>query len=167
MGSRPAPLRERLNPTVSSAKKKLIMKRGVWILCSVALCLGGCSSTIHKRFSIDEAPPSSLSLDAKQRLFLVTDKGGRKGENKRVVCAEPRPDAVMGIAASGALKAAMADKGSAKIAASLAEAIGELGDRIPTIQLLRDALYRACEAYLNEYLTRALIGKYCMPIMSL
>jgi hypothetical protein len=127
------------------------MRRGVSILCSVALCLGGCSltSTIHKRFSIDEAPPNSLSLDAKQRLFLVTDKGGQYGANRRVVCAEPSPDAIMAIAASGELEAAMADKGSAKIAASLAEAIGELGDRTPTIQLLRDALYRACEAYLN------------------
>jgi hypothetical protein len=128
------------------------MKRSVWILCSVALCLGGCTSTIHKHFSIDEAPPKSLSLDAKQRLVLVTDKGGKNEknrENKRVVCAEPSPDAIMGIAASGALEAAVGTQGSGKIAASLAEAIGELGDRTPTIQLLRDALYRACEAYMN------------------
>lgn len=133
------------------------MKRSVWILCSLALGLGGCSSTIHKRFSIDDAPPKSLSLDAKQRLVLVTDKGGKNEKNreyKRIVCAEPSPDALVGIAASGALEAAVATQGSGKIAASLAEAIGELGERTPTIQLLRDGLYRACEAYMNGIFER-------------
>lgn len=118
-------------------------------LAGIALLgLMGCTSTIHKRFSIDRPSATSLSLDAKQRLFIVTDRGGPLG-NARVTCAEPSPDAIMGIAASGALEASILDKGSAKVAASMAEAIGELGKRTPTIQLLRDALYRACEAYMN------------------
>lgn len=116
------------------------------------LAFVGCSSTIHEQFSIDERPATSLSLDAKQRLFVVTDKGGRN-KDQRVICAEPSPDALVGIAASGALEASMGSEGSAKLAASMAEAIGELGDRTPTIQLLRDGLYRACEAYMNGIYT--------------
>jgi hypothetical protein len=122
------------------------------LLSTTMLAFVGCSSTIHEQFSIDEQPAISLSLDAKQRLFLVTDKGGRN-KNQRVVCAEPSPDALVGIAASGALEASMGSEGSGKLAASMAEAIGELGDRTPTIQLLRDGLYRACEAYMNGIYT--------------
>ena len=36
----------------------------------------GCTGTIFKKFSIDETPPNSVSLDARQRLIIVTDKGG-------------------------------------------------------------------------------------------
>jgi hypothetical protein len=129
------------------------MKQGNLILLNVFLILlSGCSSTIFEEFSLDDKPTTSLSVDAKQRLLLVTDRGG-PSKNERIVCAEPSPDAIMGIAASGALEASIAEQGSAKIATSLAEAIGELGQRTPTIQLLRDALYRACEANLNGKLS--------------
>lgn len=120
------------------------------MLLSIVALFGliGCSSTIHKRFSMDRPSATSISLDAKQRLVVVTDGGGEVG-TRRVLCAEPSPDALVGIAASGALEAVIASKGSGKLAGSLAEAVGELGERTPTIQLLRDGLYRACEAYMN------------------
>jgi hypothetical protein len=114
--------------------------------------LSGCSSVIHKRFTIDSTPATTVSLDAKQRLVLVTDKGG-KDNKKRIVCAEPSPDAMVGLAASGALEGLMPGNGSAKIAASMAETLAQLGDRTPVIQLLRDGLYRACEAQMNGLLS--------------
>ena len=72
-------------------------------LLVVGFALIGCS-TIHKRFTIDDSPPKSLSLDAKQRLVLITEKGG-PDRKQRVVCAEPSPDVATSIAASGALSA--------------------------------------------------------------
>jgi hypothetical protein len=112
------------------------------------MTLAGCSSTIFKPVSIDTQPTTSFSLDGKQRVVLVTDRG-TKTNSKRVVCAEPSPDALVGIAASVSGALDVAGKGSAKAAASMAEAVQSIGRRSQTIQLLRDGLYRACEAYLN------------------
>lgn len=112
------------------------------------LALAGCTSTIFKPVSIDSQPSTSLSLDGKQRVVLVTDRG-TGSNNKRVVCAEPSPDALVGIAASFSGAIDVASKGSAQAAASMAEAVQSIGRRTQTIQLLRDGLYRACEAYLN------------------
>ncbi len=110
--------------------------------------LSACS-TIHKQFSIDSDPATSTSLDAKQRLVLVTDKAG-PDHNRRAICAEPSPDAMVGLTSSGALEALIPQaNASGKVAGSIAETLAQLGERTPTIQLLRDALYRACEAYLN------------------
>jgi hypothetical protein len=44
-------------------------------------------------------------------------------------------------------------KVDAQLAASLAEAVQSVGRRTQSIQLLRDGLYRACEAYLNGAIT--------------
>ncbi len=110
--------------------------------------LAGCSSTIFKPVSIDTQPTTSFSLDGKQRVVLVTDRGS-VSNNKRVVCAEPSPDVLVGIAASVSGALDVAGKGSAQAAASMAEAVQSIGRRSQTIQLLRDGLYRACEAYLN------------------
>ena len=124
------------------------------IVSLIAILVLSACSTIHERFSIDSTPATSVSLDAKQRLVLVTDKAGLKHDS-RAVCAEPSPDAMVGIASSGALEALIPQaQVNAKLAASLAETLAQLGERTPTIQLLRDALYRACEAYLNGVLSK-------------
>lgn len=116
------------------------------LLGATVLVLAGCGgSTIFKTFNIDSG--SSVSLDAKQRVILVTSSGGQHG-NRRVVCAEPSPDALVAqsaaIAAEGGFKGA-----SAKLAASFREAARTIGVRTTTVQLLRDGLYRACEAHMN------------------
>jgi len=54
----------------------------------------------------------------------------------------------MALAASGGANVAVAEKEVGGRAA-LAESAGALGPRTQTIQLLRDGLYRACEAYMN------------------
>lgn len=71
----------------------------------------------------------------------------------RIICAEPSPDVAKAVSegVSGAAAAAAEGQGEGSIAASrsYAEAIAQLGERLATIQLLRDGLYRACEAYAN------------------
>jgi hypothetical protein len=79
---------------------------------------------------------------------------------RRIVCAEPSPDATSAVAASlGAnLSAkipvlqggqALTPEGQLALQYALAEQVAYVGVRNSTIQLLRDGLYRACEAYMN------------------
>ena len=114
----------------------------------MCITLAGCSSTIFKPVSIDTQPTTSFSLDGKRRIVLVTAHGTTTN-NKRVVCAEPSPDALVGIAASVSGALDIAGEGSAHAAASMAEAVQSIGRGSQTIRLLADGLYRACEAYLN------------------
>ena len=127
------------------------MKAVLWI-APLALIFTGCSSVINKPVVLDSQPPTSLSLDGKQRLVVVVDRGP-VWDKRRALCAEPSPDALTGIAASVAASANVQGKVDAKVAASLAEAVQTVGRRTQTIQLLRDGLYRACEAYINGALT--------------
>jgi len=117
------------------------------LVLATTLLSGGCSGVHYKTFSLDKSPTTSLSLDARQRVILVTDRGGPEG-NRRVVCAEPSPDVFATAAVSASLSAKLG-KEDVGAALSRAEMAGALGVRTQTIQLLRDGLYRACEAYLN------------------
>ena len=116
-----------------------------------SVALGGCSSTIFKRFDADQG---SVSLDARQRTIISVERG-TPPESHRVVCAEPSPDALATMAASAAASAGVSGlpqlPGSAEVASSFtsAEQAALIGARNSTIQLLRDGLYRACEAYMN------------------
>ena len=130
----------------------------VVLACLLLLPLGGCANYIFRSFDIDSG--ESLSLDAKQRLVLATYKGG-KGSNRKIVCAEPSPDAFSATSASAAASTAFtfptllpggqtgSTTGSGGIAAARSESAASIGLRTQTIQLLRDGLYRACEAYMN------------------
>lgn len=143
---------------------------------AIACALGGCQAGIFREWSMDGG--SSLSLDASQRLVFVTERGGRNGD-RRVVCAEPSPDSITSLAAtlsaSGAANSELtrpaparsdgtAEDGEAAgtggtvtakraVQAGISAAYGEnaayVGMRTQTIQLLRDGLFRACEAYMN------------------
>jgi hypothetical protein len=53
------------------------------------------------------------------------------------------------LSAQGALQATVATS------RAYAESLAQLTNRLATIQLLRDALYRACEAYANGALSNA------------
>ena len=69
------------------------------------------------------------------------------------------------------LEAQAAGQGGGAASASLNEAVAATGLRTQTIQLLRDGLYRACEAYLNgaidEFGHALLLNKYDETMVSL
>jgi hypothetical protein len=113
-----------------------------------SLLAAACSPHIHDPFNVDT--DTGATLDAQQRVILVTNYGG-PDRARRVVCAEPSPDTMSAIAA-----AASAAGGNGEVKANLGYAVSQsaasIGIRTPTIQLLRDGLYRACEAYLNGVL---------------
>jgi hypothetical protein len=90
-----------------------------------------------------------------------------------ITCAEPSPDvakiaaAAMDASASGSASSA-GDAVSPALAASLAtsrsEALAQLGQRIATVQLLRDGMFRACEAFSNGAIDKsaysAILSRY-------
>ena len=119
----------------------------------------GCANYIFKTFDIDRYN-DSVSMDAKQRVILTTHEGG-KTRDRKIVCAEPSPDAISAMSASASGSGAIAfpsllpgggtgsSTGSGGFAASSNEAAASLAMRTQTIQLLRDGYYRLCEAYMN------------------
>lgn len=131
---------------------RLVTITGVLI---AAFTISGCSGVIHKRINTDKG--KGLSLGARQRVVLVTKYGGKDGK-RRVVCAEPSPD----VFAVRAASAAFATKGifggqpsteggqqsAANAGFSTSESAATIS-RTQTIQLLRDGLFRLCEAYMN------------------
>ena len=127
---------------------------------ALAAVATGCAnlSTVFRKFDLAEG--RSVSLDAQQRTILVTripDEFG--GRDRMVYCAEPSPDSLFAIGssfgASGGLARGSGDKGEVELAQVLASAASDaLSTRNATIQLLRDGLYRACEAYASGALSR-------------
>ena len=121
--------------------------------------LMGCTNYIFRQFDVDRG--ESLSIDAKQRVVLVTHKGG-KTRDRTVVCTEPSPDALSAQAASGnvsgnaTLSSATPGgpsqgSGSGNAAWASSAAAASIAMRSQTVQLLRDGLFRACEAYKHRH----------------
>lgn len=151
---------------------------GKWLVIPLAFSLSACGTGtwLNNRFSIDDNPPSGLVLDARHRVILVTDKSqdaeqasedknteqasegnkteqarkGKTAKQRHVVCAEPSPDVFALFAATGGLTLGQKDiEGSGNVNAQLIRSMANIARRTATTQLLRDGLYRACEAYMN------------------
>lgn len=131
-----------------------VVNRPAAPLAVVAFCvaLWGCDSTITKPVTLDQ---NSYSLSAEQRVFLSRDRATLDGSpaRQRVTCAEPSPDALKAVAQSLSAQAQAAGYGGGGLSTSSAESAASIGLRTATIQLLRDGLYRICEAYANGALS--------------
>lgn len=71
------------------------------------------------------------------------------------ICAEPSPDAITAYAAELAAKVQKGDDLSGGLTGAYQGSAGFTGQRTQTVQLLRDQLYRLCEANLNGWLRPA------------
>jgi len=137
------------------------------VLSFATLCiaLSGCianQTSIYRQYSVTDPPETitdSVLIDARQRAILSQPAG-----RPALICAEPSPDALSAISRAFAAGAranieaaggAVTPEGAAQVslAKSLTEAAAQLGSRNATIQLLRDGLYRQCEAYMNGAIT--------------
>jgi hypothetical protein len=96
----------------------------------------------------------SVSIDAKQRVILNKRRDPAKPQSV-VVCAEPSPDVFSALSAAFAAEIEVAKELAAKLAGSQSEAAASIGLRTQSITLLRDGMYRLCEAYLNESVSAA------------
>ena len=120
----------------------------------LALALGlavGCSAnwrSIGRPFSVRPDNAQSLAIDAKQRVVYSRIFN----DDRSIVCAEPSPDALTALSSALAGSVDASGYGSATASYSAAEAAMNIGVRTQTIQLLRDGMYRLCEAYFNSAL---------------
>lgn len=134
------------------------------ISSALAALLGGCDKTNSESHILHSRDITSTSVitDAKQRIVWNRKVNG----NQTILCAEPSPDVAQafseGMKLAASLSASSEAAGgtsqsvdaSGSFARSYAGAVAELGQRLAVIQLLRDEMYRACEAYANGALTK-------------
>lgn len=131
------------------------MIRTVTLLTLSAVLVTGCANltSIGRRTYLpgrdDDAKGVAIHLDAKQRLAFAKGFG--------VVCAEPSPDALSAFASSLGGGVALPQYGSASIAQALTESAASIGLRTQSITLMRDSLYRICEAYYNRALNKVMV----------
>ncbi len=118
----------------------------LWPLIAASSLFAACTTpNIHKtdNFGLIGAPVETLSIDAKQRVVVMT-----KGASGRptITCAEPSPDALSALSTSvgGSLQD---PKVAANFAIAQVESSASIGLRTQSIQLLRDGMYRLCEGY--------------------
>ena len=115
----------------------------VVVIVSSAAAVVGCAnmSTISRR---TELPGEGIAihLDAPQRVVFANKDGA--------VCAEPSPDALQAYAASLGASFSAPNKESAALATAFSENSASIGLRTQSITLMRDALYRICEAEHNK-----------------
>jgi hypothetical protein len=126
------------------------MRRG-WALVFLIVSLHfiGCANlqTISRLTTLPKEKPGphdygvAIHLDAVQRLVLVKAIGD--------YCAEPSPDALAAYASALGLGISIPGKGGGSLAEALSSSAGSIGLRTQSITLMRDQLYRMCEAYSN------------------
>jgi hypothetical protein len=122
---------------------------------AITTLLVGCGNlnSVYRDFEVDKGV--GAMVDIKQRAVIAStrvDKDSRDGnviKTRTVVCAEPSPDALSAYAAEFSAKADTPGKTSAQLAAAFQESAAFVGLRTQSIQLLRDAMYRMCEAYMS------------------
>ncbi len=134
------------------AEVKMRSLIAITALALSALVLGGCSVApsvaVH---SLDVARPSVVSTDASARGIILLPKAGGQG---MYVCAEPSPDVAM--AAVAKMIAEVKTQNPAidvKTQLEFQTAVVQLAQRSQTLQLLREGMYRACEAGINQNLS--------------
>ncbi len=137
----------------------------------IALIITGCTNTakdthylksVHVSNQIKAGTEvSGYAVDAKQRFvwlpkrIIVDPVNGGKPVERTIICAEPSPDALSAMSANFSSSLSLS-KGETSVNAALMKSFTEsaekIGVRSASIQLLRDALYRACEGYANGVL---------------
>jgi hypothetical protein len=121
-------------------------------LIVAGLTLGACADfySIGRTRVLPDDPTSNkglaIHLDAQQRLMMV----GKDG----TYCAEASPDAMAAYAAALAASASAQGYGSGSVSNASQSSIASIGLRTQSITLMRDALYRLCEAGANGQLSK-------------
>lgn len=111
------------------------------------LALSGCANFFSVHRTLDTQSGQGVLIDIKQRAIVAGER-----DSKRVVCAEPSPDAMAAYAAELAGKS---EKAGVELAAAMQEGAAFVGLRTSAIQLLRDQLFNTCLQYMNGALSAA------------
>ena len=131
------------------------------LLLVVAMLVGlsGCGETIRTHWL---AGGTALTTGSDVRAINESEVGTNSVHGRvhprYIRCAEPSPDVAKAVsnafggslsAMVSGLPAGVTPQVAGAVSRSHAEALAQLTERLATMQLLRDGLYRACEAYAN------------------
>jgi hypothetical protein len=118
----------------------------------ITIIFSSCANMTSIYRELDTSQGKGALIDIKQRAIISgkvdTIENGEVTKTNYVVCAEPSPDAM------SALSAAIASD-KLGLAGSLQEGAAFVGLRTQSIQLLRDAMYRYCEMYMNGGISKS------------
>ena len=133
--------------------------RASYLLPLIAVIgLSGCANwnTLYRKPDLSHQLSDSLLTDINARLLLVTPNTEEKTTSrilrnrpKTIVCAEPSPDALTVYAANFNANKSAPESLTLSAGASYNSTGLYVGNRTQTVQLLRDQMYRLCEAYAN------------------
>lgn len=147
------------------------------VFCVIATAIVGCqdSSQFVKSQHFENGDTLLTGAAVRSINRQVYNRDSRTGRlvPTYITCAEPSPDVATAISKAFSAEGALSAKGlpsniepevAAAISASRAESVAQLGERLASIQLLRDGLYRACEAYANGAISpiiyAVMVGRY-------
>ena len=118
----------------------------IFLLLGILSLSSGCANlnSISRTTPLDK--PKAIHLDAQQRLLIMNSIGK--------YCTEPSPDALAAFAAAAGLGVSVPTQGAASAAGSSGSSAASIGLRTQSITLMRDTLYRMCEAYGNGQLSK-------------
>lgn len=126
------------------------LKKIITVVMLMAL-LPACAwfNTYHKKKEVSSH--GYTAVDAKQRFLLYGSRPGEDGEagSSPIYCAEPSPDALSAFASALDLSAQNKKAVLATVKSAMTESAATIGIRTQSIQLLRDAMFRNCEAYMS------------------
>lgn len=146
-----------------------------------ALALTSCGNlnSIHHQSLVDDSTTQVITTDAKQRHLIAARKETQTVDTdekttttvSHIICAEPSPDAFSVYSAAVAADASKVSELQAGLRIATGETGATIGLRTESIQLLRDAMYRLCEAYaagaLTEQQYAELLQKYQKSMVTL
>lgn len=147
--------------------KPLFMTAFVSLLCSC-----GNLNSIYHQSSVDDSTTQVITTDAKQRhLIAVRKETTNDVKTPQIICVEPSPDAFSVYSAAVETDASKANELQAGLRIATGETGATIGLRTESIQLLRDAMYRLCEAYAAGALSKMqyteLLQKYQKSMVTL
>lgn len=126
------------------------------VMVAAVMSLTACENgTIYKEFMLGS--DTSITTGARQRVVINHNPNlmTRPGTvtPARIVCAEPSPDVAAVIASAFGAGLSVPGTGAASVAANSSEALAQLAERTGAVQVLRERMFRACEAYSNGAIT--------------
>jgi hypothetical protein len=131
----------------------------VLLIGMITVTLTGCGTKFAEVKQVGETGVVVTGADVRMGYTHSAhyDDKTRRVKAQRIFCAEPSPDVAkavqnafgLGTGARGTHPSGVGGELNVDLSSSQAQALAQLGERMATIQLLRDGLYRACEAYAN------------------
>ena len=122
------------------------------LVVTLLVSVVGCAGTI--KLPLKDQPGIAIPLKAEDRLVLY---------NAKKYCAEPSPDAFRSYAKSLGLGAKFGENAAGSLSSAELSNAASIGLRTQSITLMRDILYRMCEAFnngaLGEVMAATLLGR--------